>query len=83
MCGFSNRLTSSHRVSTCWAQYAYYIQGDIMFHSVLYNQKGGPVTSSSVRNLGSKASHGCVRMAVEDMKWLYENSTKGFTTIIY
>jgi hypothetical protein len=57
----------------CWAQYAYYIQGDIMFHSVLYNEKDGPVTQSPVRNLGRKASHGCVRLSVEDAKWLYKN----------
>ncbi|MEG1192061.1 MAG: L,D-transpeptidase family protein [Clostridia bacterium] len=58
---------------TCWAQYAYYIEGDYMFHSVLYSNKGGSPTGSSVRNLGSKASHGCVRLAVEDAKWIYQN----------
>ena len=67
----------------CWAQYAYYIEGDIMFHSVLYNQKDGPVTQSSVNNLGSKASHGCVRLSVEDAKWLYQNCPKGTKVIVY
>ena len=57
-----------------WAQYAYYIQGDIMFHSVLFNSKGSSPTSSSVRNLGRKASHGCVRLSVENAKWIYENA---------
>ena len=54
-----------------------------MFHSVLYNQKGGPVTQSSVNNLGSKASHGCVRLSVEDAKWLYQNCPKGTKVIVY
>lgn len=57
----------------CWAQYAYYIQGDIMFHSVLYGTKEGSVTRSSVNNLGRRASHGCVRLSVEDAKWVWEN----------
>ena len=68
---------------SCWAQYAYYIEGDIMFHSVLYNQKGGAVTSSSVRNLGSKASHGCVRLKVEDAKWIYQNCPPNTKIIVY
>lgn len=67
----------------CWAQYAYYIDGDIMFHSVLYNRKGGGLSKSSVRNLGRRASHGCVRLAVEDCKWLYMNCPAGTKVIVY
>lgn len=67
----------------CWAQYAYYIQGDILFHSVLYNQKDGPVTQSSVNNLGRKASHGCVRLSVEDAKWIYTNCPRNTKVIVY
>ena len=67
----------------CWAQYAYYIQGDIMFHSVLYNEKDGPVTQSSVNNLGRKASHGCVRLSVEDAKWIYNNCPVNTKIIVY
>ena len=67
----------------CWAQYAYYIEGDIMFHSVLYNDPNGPVTQSSVNNLGRKASHGCVRLSVEDAKWLYTNCPMNTKIIVY
>ena len=67
----------------CWAQYAYYIQGDIMFHSVLYNEQNGPVTQSSVNNLGRKASHGCVRLSVEDAKWLWNNCPAGTKVVVY
>lgn len=66
-----------------WAQYAYYIQGDIMFHSVLFNSKGSSPTSSSVRNLGRKASHGCVRLSVENAKWIYENCPARTKVIVY
>ena len=67
----------------CWAQYAFYIQGDIMFHSVLYNQKGGKVTQSSVNHLGSRASHGCVRLSVEDAKWIWSNCPVNTKVIVY
>lgn len=63
----------------CWAQYAYYIEGDILFHSVLYSRRGGSPTSGSVYNLGSRASHGCVRLAVKDAKWIWEHCTAGTT----
>jgi len=66
-----------------WAQYAYYIQGDIMFHSVLYNSKGSSPTSGSVRNIGRKASHGCVRLKVEDAKWIYQNCPRRTKIIVY
>ena len=67
----------------CWAQYAYYIQGDIMFHSVLYGSKGGSVTRSSVNNLGRRASHGCVRLSVDDAKWIWTNCPRNTKVIVY
>ncbi len=67
----------------CWAQYAYYIEGDIMFHSVLYNQKGGKVTQSSVNHLGSRASHGCVRLSVDDAKWIWNNCPSNTRVEVY
>ena len=66
----------------CWAQYAYYIQGDIMFHSVLYGSKEGRVTQSSVNNLGRRASHGCVRLSVEDAKWIWTNCPRNTKVVI-
>ena len=66
----------------CWAQYAYYVTGDIMIHSVLYDAKEGKLTKSSVRNLGSPASHGCIRLSVEDAKWIWQNCPKGTKIII-
>lgn len=66
----------------CYAKYAYRIVGGILFHSVLYNSnKQGP-TNSSVRALGRKASHGCVRLAVDDAKWIFENCPEGTTVVI-
>ena len=67
----------------CWAQYAYYIQGDIMFHSVLYGSKEGRVTRSSVNNLGRRASHGCVRLSVDDAQWVWSNCPRNTKVIVY
>ncbi|MDO4866417.1 MAG: peptidoglycan-binding protein [Clostridia bacterium] len=61
----------------CYAKWATRIVGGILFHSVLYSaSKHGP-TSSSVNALGSKASHGCVRLRVADAKWIAQNCPAG------
>lgn len=58
----------------CWAQYAYRINGPYLFHSVIYSEKDtSTLRQSSVNNLGRRASHGCVRLKVEDAKWIYNN----------
>ncbi len=68
---------------TTWAQYAFYIDGDIMFHSVLYNDDDpDTLIKSSVRNLGKRASHGCVRLAVEDAKWIWNNCDAHITVVV-
>lgn len=64
-----------------WAKYASRIQGNYLFHSILYpNKKSGPTWASSSA-LGSKASHGCVRLRVDDAKWVAENCPPG--TMVY
>ncbi len=67
----------------CWAQYTYYIDGDIMFHSVLfYSKSQSAINRYSVSALGRRASHGCVRLSVEDAKWLYETCPAGSIVIV-
>ena len=67
----------------CWVRYAFIIDGGYFFHSLLYSHKGASrPTSSSVANLGHKASHGCVRLALEDCKWIYDNCLPGMTVVI-
>lgn len=68
----------------CWAQYAYRINGPYLFHSVLYSEKDtSTLRQSSVNNLGRRASHGCVRLSVEDAKWIYNNCPAGTTVTVY
>ena len=67
----------------CWAQYSFVIEDDIMFHSVIFaNKSESSLRRSSQRNLGNPASHGCVRLTVEDAQWLFENCKRGSLVII-
>ncbi|MEA4898426.1 peptidoglycan-binding protein [Bacillota bacterium Meth-B3] len=68
-----------------WAQYAIHIDstGNIMFHSVLFKKRGGRPTSGSVSSLGRRASHGCIRLAVSDARWMHEHVLDGTTVVIH
>ena len=67
----------------CYAKWATRIYKGILFHSVLYTAaKKGP-TKSSTNALGSKASHGCVRLRVADAKWIAQNCPAGTKCKIY
>ena len=68
----------------CWAQYAFVITGNILFHSVLFNSNSeNTLRYSSVYNLGHRASHGCVRLAVEDAKWICTHCSAGQKIEVY
>ena len=64
----------------CYAKWATRIVGGILFHSVTYNSRKRP--SGSVSSLGRKASHGCIRLSVENAKWIYDNCPRGTTVVI-
>lgn len=65
-------------------QYVSQIQGNYLFHSVLYDTTN-PRTlhASSYNNLGKRVSHGCVRLRVADAKWIYDNCPSGTKITIY
>jgi lipoprotein-anchoring transpeptidase ErfK/SrfK len=46
--------------------------GEFLFHSVATDKLGNVIQSEAIK-LGHKASHGCVRLAVPDAKWIYDN----------
>ena len=61
-----------------YGQYAVQIVGNILFHSVPYTAKN----NSSLEyweydKLGTKASLGCIRLTVQDAKWIYDNCAAG------
>lgn len=67
-----------------WAQYLYRIQGPYLFHSVLYDEADeSTVKWGSVNKLGTPASHGCIRLSVEDARWIYNNCPAGTTVTVY
>lgn len=67
----------------CWARYSYVIEGDIMFHSVLYSEKNtDSLRENSLYALGQKASHGCVRLSVKGARWIFEHCRRGSVVII-
>lgn len=66
-----------------WAQYWTRINSGIAFHSVLYNTTDTmALATGSYKALGSRASHGCIRLLVDDAKWVYENLGKGVVVTI-
>jgi len=66
------------------AQYWTKINEGIAFHSVLYREYDDTqLVESSYWDLGSRASHGCIRLTVHDAKWIYENCRQGVKVWIH
>ena len=67
-----------------YGQYATRITGSILFHSVPYTaQSKDSLEWDEYNKLGEAASMGCVRLAVSDVKWIYDNCPSGMTVKIY
>lgn len=66
-------------------QYVSQFNGDILFHSCVYSTFGDPDSCirSEYEKLGENASHGCVRLAVMDARWIYENCPEGTQVTVY
>lgn len=66
------------------AQYLTRIDSANAFHSVLYTAADESTLSvKSFEDLGSPASHGCVRLYVSDAKWIYDNCEAGTIITVY
>ncbi len=65
-------------------QYATRIVRDILFHSVPYfTRSENNLEYEEYNKLGTTASQGCIRLAVIDAKWIYDNCPLGTTVEIY
>ena len=60
----------------------YYTQflGDYLFHSIKYNPGTFNVQDG---RLGVQVSEGCVRLALENAKWIYDNIPRGTKVVIW
>lgn len=69
-----------------WGSHAQYwtrINSSIAFHSVIYNTVNTmDLSVKSYKNLGKRASHGCIRLTVADAKWIYTNCGAGTVVTI-
>lgn len=67
-----------------YGQYITRFNGSILFHSVpYYSQNPADLEYEEYNKLGQAASLGCVRLAVIDAKWIYDNCPTGTTVEVY
>ena len=67
-----------------YGRYAVRFNNHILFHSVPYLQKSPDALEWDQYNLlGQNASLGCVRLSVEDVKWIYDNCKQGTQVVVY
>lgn len=59
-----------------WTQF----YGDYLFHSVLYNKYNGLLNDG---RLGMGLSHGCVRLDINNAKWIYDIIPSRTTVVVY
>ena len=64
--------------SRCYWYTQFY--GNYLFHSVLYSKYTGGLVDGRV---GIPLSHGCVRLEINNAKWIYDNIPRGTKVVIY
>ena len=63
---------------TCYYYTQFY--GNYLYHSVLYYQNSFRVMDG---RLGMHLSHGCVRLDIDNAKWIYDNIPYGTKVVIW
>jgi len=81
--------TTNQKIYYAWipkfAMGAYYwtrFYGPYLFHSVPYDSAGNMMIEE-LNKIGSPVSHGCIRLVLEDAKWLYETLPLGIKISIH
>jgi lipoprotein-anchoring transpeptidase ErfK/SrfK len=82
-------FTTNKKIYYAWVpkfnEGAYYwvrFYGAYLFHSVPFDKNGNMIAEEASK-IGTPASHGCVRMALEDAKWFYETLPLGIKVTIH
>lgn len=80
-----DKLRWHELMGPCWGQWCEHLTDSILFHSVYYNESCNNRTlcTSAYNRLGTIASHGCIRLAAGDAKWIFDNCVKGTKVKIY
>lgn len=74
----SDKYEWAYLVGGVYGQYATRITGPILFHSVPYTkQSKSSLEYWEYDKLGQPVSKGCVRLTVEDAKWIFDNCKQG------
>ena len=61
-------------VGNVYGKFVTQFYGNFLFHSVPYTQiNNHSLQTEEYNKLGTQCSHGCVRLCVEDAKWIYDN----------
>lgn len=63
---------------TCYYWTQFY--GNYLFHSVTYRQGTRQILDPT---LGRPVSHGCIRLDINNAKWIYDNIPRGTKVVIY
>ena len=80
----SDKYTWRELFGGVYGQYAVRFDGHILFHSVPYTQtKKDMLWEGQYNMLGQPASKGCIRLAVADAKWIYDNCKRGTKVEVY
>lgn len=67
-----------------YGQYACHITGNVLFHSVPYfRPQQDQLETLQYNKLGTICSMGCIRLSVQDAKWIYDNCPTGTPIHIY
>ncbi|MGN0253135.1 MAG: L,D-transpeptidase [Lachnospiraceae bacterium] len=71
-------------VDNTYGRYAVRFNKSIMFHSVpYYKTKKNSLEWQDYNKLGKPASLGCIRLAVADAKWIFDNCKRGTEVEVY
>jgi lipoprotein-anchoring transpeptidase ErfK/SrfK len=82
-------FTTTEKIEYSWIDRynvgAYYwvrFYGNYLIHSVPFDENGEMIVEE-FEKLGSPASHGCIRLRLEEAKWIYETLPLGVKVLIY
>lgn len=65
---YSGLKGTNLKINEAYVKYFTQISGNYLFHSVIYNEDGEIIDG----RLGEAISHGCVRLSLEDAKYMYD-----------